>query len=238
MSDRFLYPQGTLPPPDARLINPYSSNFEPIKTPVDDRGIIDIDRLIDDVKATVDPSYDWPLEANVHHFYWPEANYIDTIRPKDPLDSLRVFRELSIHRGYVPRVFENWLHLVTAPPEIPDREVRHYRVEAWLVARDLFRMARKTIACEKNIDKRYRQIKRNPHILKPEFGGVDVIGEEILLEAWDKNFRGYEQQRARHNHIPPEFHLIDLDSSPAEVAKELGRMVVPRSLRLVNRWAA
>lgn len=234
MPGKLLYPEGTMPPPDARLIDPTARDFEPLPTPVDDRGLADIDGLIDLVKSTVDASYRWPTEASVHHFYWPAETYSDTTVPDDPYQRLSVFRELSIHKGYIPRVFENWLHLITAPPLVPEPEIRRYRVEAWLIARDLFKMARKTIVSERNIDKRHRQIQMQPTTIQ----GADTIGDEVLLEAWMRNFKGYEMQLERQGRIPPEHRLFELPESPHEAATSLGSFIAHRSLKLINRVAA
>lgn len=224
-----------MPPPDARLVNPFARGFEPFPTPTDDRSLVNIDGLITLVKSTVDPAYQWPTEANDHHFYWPKATYTDTVVSENPYERLRLFREINVHRGYIPRVFENWLHVITAPPAVPPVEVRQYRIEAWLVARDLFRMARKTIVSEKNIDKRYRQIQLSPGTIE---GGQDSIAEEILLEAWTRNFEGYEMQLERQEKIPPEHRLFHLPESPHEAATSLGHIVARRSLKLINRVAA
>jgi hypothetical protein len=65
-----MHASESLPPPDAWLIDPRQ---EKIETPLDERNLIDIPKLIGAIKLTVDPSYQWGGELDVHHFYWPEA---------------------------------------------------------------------------------------------------------------------------------------------------------------------
>lgn len=222
----------SLPPPDARLINPYTDKFD---TPLDERGLVDIATLISAVKATVDSDYEWSSGVSVHHFYWPGSNY--------PYDSSSAtynkstFRNLPIHKGLVLREFENWLHLTTLPPPMPDEEIRRHRVESWIVARDLFKMARKTVRWERQTRRRRELIAKNPHIVAEGFNGEDVIGEEIMQEILDKNFRGFERQLHRNERIPAEFRLVRLDTTPDKIARRLGQVVMPRTLLLAKMIA-
>src|SRR5262245_28604481 len=91
------YDPEALPPPDAILI----SSDERIETPIDDRGLIDISQLIADIKATVDPDYKWLKKPDVHHFYWPRLFY--PFAEEDQAVNLRKFRNLPVHKGYMPR---------------------------------------------------------------------------------------------------------------------------------------
>lgn len=236
MGGGFLYPTGTLPPPEVRLIDPSNDQSLRIVTPLDSRDLIDISQLITDVKATIDPDYQWPSEASVHHFYWPDSLYPS--KPGRAGNNPALFKNLPIHKGLVPRVFENWLHKVTLPPPIPEPEVRQYRVEAWTVAKDLFKMARKTVQWEKMARRRRELIARNPHIIKDGFDGSDLIGEEVMHEIMERNFRGFERQLNRQDRIPVEHRLIELGNTPARVATDLGKLVNRSSLRLVHEIAS
>lgn len=227
----------TLPPFDARLLNPDKFPDDRIPTPVDHRGLIQIDRLIQDVKNTIDPNYRWPIGLSVHHFYWPAAWYpYDKNVPGS--DNPATFRNLPMHKGLVIRTFENWLHKVTLPPPIPEPEVMEYQVEAWMVARDLFRMARKTVIWEKRAERRRKLIARNPGIIREGFNGVDIIGEEIMHEVLDKNFRGFEKQLLKQEQIPEEFRIIDIGGTPRAVATDLGKLMTKTSLHLVQSIAS
>lgn len=219
-----------LPPLESQLINPAT---EKIDTPVDERGLIDIPQLITDVKATVDPDFEWPSALSIHHFYWPSAAYPYETGHHNST-SAGTFRNLPLHKGLLPRVFENWLHKVTLPPEVPEAEVMQYRIEAWSIVKDLFKTARETVVHEKLARRRREYIAANPEVLKVEFNGEDHIGEEYIQLAYEKNFRGWEQIRERHERIPQEFRLIQLDRPPTEIASSLGKLAVPKSMKLVR----
>jgi hypothetical protein len=232
------YPHETLPPPDARLVDPYRASFEPIPTPIDDRGIVDIEGLIKAVKSTVDTSYEWPLEMlGTHHFLWPGSWY-PNIQGVPSGENPAFYRELSIHKGYMPKVFENWLHIVTTPPPVVDKEIMKYRSEAWIVARDLFKEARQTVQAQRLAKRRRQMVASNPGILKPEFNGEDVIGEEIMQETLLEHFVAVEFHKERHAKIPKEFHFVDLEAEPSFIAKQLGKLVLPERRTLVRAVAA
>jgi hypothetical protein len=217
----------TLPPFDARLIDP---SKERIDTPVDDRGLIDVDQLIQAVQETVDPEYLWPHSLSIHHFYWPEASY-PYDKSVDAVSNPAIFRDLPRNKGLVPRVFENWLHQVTLPPPTPNPEVMSYRVEAWRVAKSLYLNARDTVRWEKRARRRAEYVQQNPGVLKEEFDGEDIIGEEAIQDILDHYFRGAEHNVARLERIPPEFRLFDPSKPIQALATELGQLVVPKHLR-------
>lgn len=221
-----------LPPRDLQLIDPHK---EKIDTPVDARGIIDISQLVTNVKATVDSSYVWPDGLSVHHLYWPGSAYSHE-NDENAVDA-SVFRNLPIHKALLPRVFENWLHRITLPPDVPDPEVMQYRIEAWNIAKDLFQSARETVLHDKLTRQRRAYITTNPEVLKAEFNGEDRIGEEYIQSEYEKNFRGWEYVCKRHERIPEEFRLLQLDGPPEVLARNLGKLVVPRSLQLVRAVA-
>jgi len=123
-----------LPPPETWLHQP-SSDLLP--TPVDSRGLVDFDGLVKLMKSTVDPSYDWRASFNdKHHLQWPNRYYRNI--NSDSLPNPAEFRNLGIGIVKVPRLFHNWVHLITEPPAVPDNEVMMYRIEAQRVALSLF----------------------------------------------------------------------------------------------------
>src|SRR4051812_35241310 len=60
------------PDPDAWLINPFQDKID---TPTDDRGLVRYDALIQDIKDTLDPDYEWPNEVSLDHMYYEEEWY-------------------------------------------------------------------------------------------------------------------------------------------------------------------
>ncbi len=226
----------TLLPLEARLRDPADPDQLILPT-YDERGLLLIDDLISSVASTIDPSYKWQGETNVHHFYWPDVEYIYQ-RDGDMYDNPSLFRNLPIHKGLLPKTFHAWLHLITEPPIQPDPDIMQYRNEAWVVVKDLYEMARLTVVTEKQTRRRRLQIQRDPSVLPIEFNGVDLIGEAIMQETLERNFKGYEHQLERQDKIPKDHRLIDLEGSAAEIATQLGKIVVPKSLNLINNIAA
>jgi hypothetical protein len=226
----------SLPPPDARLLDPYRSGEDLLPTPTDERGLVNIPQLIADVKSTVDPSYEWAGGLDVHHFYWYASLYPYT--KGDSNQNPAFFRNIPVHKGLVPRSFHEWLHVVTEPPPVPKPEVMQYRIEAWMVARDLFKMARQTVQWEKKQRRRRERVANNPEILREEFNGEDQIGEEVMHEVLEKNFRGFERQLERQGRIPEEFRILDISGTPKKVATNLGKLVARPSLYLADVIAA
>lgn len=199
----------TLPPQQFRLLNP---RIDKIDTPlIPDLGLVDIDQLIEDVKLTVHPSYIWSLDrktSDIHHFYWQGDLY--------PYDEFGVvnparFRNLAVHKGELPRIFHNWLHVITIPPPVPSEEVMFFRTEGWLVANHLFDATREAIGWEKKRRQRQEQVAASPGILRPEFEGIDVIGIEIIRGALERHFDKVELFLDQSEQIPPEFRIIDPD---------------------------
>lgn len=139
----------SLPPLERRLYDPRTDGL--IQTPLDYRGLVDAEALVEVVRQTVDPDYDWPSSfSDIHHLQWPNRWYEnDRNAQVNPSE----FRDLAISKVYVPRVFHNWVHKITEPPPMPKPEVMYYRTEAQRVALALFRTARagKTVTRIKNI---------------------------------------------------------------------------------------
>ncbi len=204
----------------------------PIETPVDERGIVDIEQLVEQVKSTVDPEYIWQQADSTHHFYWPASRYSydDKWNSDKRTYSTGRFRDLPIHKGDLPREFENWLHLITLPPDMPDREVIQYRMEAWRVAVNLFSSARRVVLWEKRAEKRSKYIERHPEVIT--FQEEDEFAREYIAEILDKHFRGVERHMSELRRVPPEFRLIEPCDSPKELATNLGKFVAQRSLKL------
>lgn len=224
--------QSGLPPEEAWLINPKRDKFE---TPVDDRGFIDVPTLIQAVKDSIDPEYVWPKNLSVHHLYWKEDWYSSRFIGMDG----QKFRNLSPHKALVPRVFENWLHAVTIPPDVPDPFMMQQRITAWTQARSLFDSARQVIRWERMARRRALLIEHNPDVLPPEFEGEDLIGREIIARILGKHFTGFAMNIDRFLNLPEEHRPLEqVSHSPHEVANVLGKLVVPQTLKLTSAVAA
>jgi len=224
-----------LPPRDAWQIDPLKYKLD---TPVDDRGFVIVPELIQAVKETIDPTYEWSgTPHDRHHLYWPGAEYARWESPLGIGDPA-AFRNLPINIALVPRIFHNWLHKVSRPPELPGPEIMALRVESWRVANGLFVAARKASAHERLAHKRRQNISGCAVEIPEDHEGIDVIGEEYIQEEFAKNFEGWERQLARHEKLPPGFRLTGLEGRPEELAQPLGKFVGPRALNLIPTIAA
>ncbi len=219
-----------LPPYEARLINP---KVQKIETPLDDRGLVDVSALIAAVKNTVEPWYTWPTHRNdEHHFYWPVADY--PLHNPGGTAELKKFHELPINKGYVPRVFHNWLHSVTIPPAQPEGEVMVNRIESWEIASSLFQRAR--IATEKKLHiphKRLRLFRRD------ENDEPEVIDHEIMSEILLNYFSEPNCDIAKIDNYVPELKLAEtVAQAPEELGRAIGQLVIRQNLLLVPQVIA
>lgn len=138
---RFALPPTELRAQGFRNLEEIMQNRFP--TPVDERGLVDVDLLIEMVKSTVHPNYRWPGYSDRHHTLWPAYRYgiVQTFVPE--LDAV-AFRNLAINKIWVPRVFHNWTHIVTQEPEVPPEEIMQESIEEWAIVRDFFISVKET----------------------------------------------------------------------------------------------
>lgn len=195
-----------MPPIDYRKIDPKTDNL--IETPLDHRGLVDLDGLIKIVKDTVEPEYSWLSSSNdVHHLQWYMALYRD-----HPDQTLALnFRELVNRKTYIPRVFHNWLHRVTLPPPVPTDEVMRYSVEAQRVAISLAQTASEAVRLT-----RRKEIK-----------------EKILRIRLEQAFEHFNLYLDNAREVPIEFSLLAIKELEIktidellDVNKSLGRMAI------------
>lgn len=111
-----------LPPRELWLHDPKIDGL--IETPRDKFGLVDVERLVEVMTATIDPSYDWKsVFDDDHHIYWPRSMYPDL---PDAYANPREFRFLQINRLDGPRMFHSWLHYAGEEPKPPSQEVMHF----------------------------------------------------------------------------------------------------------------
>lgn len=122
---------GGLPSPEYWLVDPRHHKLEVY---VDEWGQIDSGKLIQDVLSTIDPVYNWPGYTSRHHKFWAEARYA-RIGLQIPESRAKAFRNLPDNIDLYPRVFHNWLHLITEQPVMPDPVIMSERVREWDVVR-------------------------------------------------------------------------------------------------------
>jgi len=224
----------TMPPLEIRQPDFQKKKIEKIETPLDHRGLVDVPRLIEMVKATVDPSYDWSGPSNTHHFYWPESKYTNTKVPNVDTTYAR-FRDLPVHKGWMPVVFHNWLQHVTLPSPVPKPEAIAYRTESWRVAEQLFKRAQtQGFRYERKLAQQRRELlKENPE-LKREAAGQSKIAQAVMYGTLEQFFLDLDepavsQVRGLLSEVCAVEHIYDAK----ELAKGLGSVITGRSIELV-----
>jgi hypothetical protein len=229
MDYEFEHPESTWLPPKK-----YRKKVEPFETPLNALGLVDSKKLIELVLETIDPAHDWrPMRGrhkSVHHLQWPEAWYSDR---KDDADfSPALFRDLAINKRTMPREFENWLHKVTLPPPVPEDEVMRWIVRSWQVNKDLFKASREIVLWEKRTGRRMARELPPRGYKKNETD--DSYSVEWLAGELAKHAKGLEQHLNELERIPQEFRLVEPANNPSELAKTLGKIVMPRALPSIH----
>jgi hypothetical protein len=127
--------KGYFPPDEAFIQDPTVI----IDTPVDSRGLVRVQELLEQVTQYVRPGYKWRGEPDDHHLYWFAKIFnLQNLFVQDTRLGTD-FRTLPLHIIEIPRELHNLIHAVTRPVEAPNKEVMEYRVESWQVASNLFK---------------------------------------------------------------------------------------------------
>jgi hypothetical protein len=195
-----------MPPIEYRLFD--TSKDEPIETPLDDKGLVDLDALITVVKETVEPSYKWISRLNdVHHLQWYKSLYHEHENPDLAIE----FRELATRKAYVPRVFHNWTHRITLPPPMPTEEVMRYSIDAQKVATSLVKTTSEAVRLSRR----------------------KMIADKILEIRLEQAFENYNIYLNNAREVPIEFSLLKIEELEVKSVKEmldinkiLGRMAL------------
>ena len=167
-------------------------------TPLDERGLVDMNGLVELAKETVDPSYDWASsESDIHHLQWVSRRY-DVATAFLDVDG-NAFRNLVNRKAYVPRVFHNWIHYITEPPPIPTQEVMQYSIDAQRVALSIARTAGLAIK------------------LTRHQGLTDVQ----LRRRLDEEFINYNLYIDNAREVPAEFSLLAIEQIEANTIDEM-----------------
>jgi hypothetical protein len=69
--------------------------------------------------------------------------------------------------------------------------------------------------------------------LREEFGGIDVIGEDIMQQTLRKYFAGFERHLQDLKDVPPEFRMVDPNVPMKKFLSHIGRLAVKPQLNLV-----
>ena len=223
MSELHVFTEGVqpspwLPPREKRLWNIETEGK--IETPLDNRGLVDLDLLVELGKQTVEPDYEWRSPFNdVHHLQWPGIAY------KNESEIAREFRELVGRKAYIPRRFHNWLHHITELPPLPSEEAMVHSIEAEHIA--------KAIAATVQLAVKLTRMK--------------TIPEAKLEIELEKRFEIYTLYVENARLVPTEFQLLKIAEIEARnvdemlaVNKQLGKRAlhqIPIRMRALKQAA-
>lgn len=96
-------------------------------------GVPDPHAIVQQVLATVNPSYEWPAWTNIHHFAYPRRAYMSDIEVE--------YRESPTLKAVEQIQFHNYKHTITEPPVKPPLDVMQARVEEDRAAHTLYQLA-------------------------------------------------------------------------------------------------
>lgn len=198
-----------LPPKEVRLWD--IETHGTIETPLDELGMVDLDQLVEVGKQHVDSNFQWESPFNdVHHLQWYAALY-----PPDDDPLGHDFRELARRRALMPRIFHNWLHILTSVPPKPSPEVMKNAINAEKAARDLARTAQKAVKLTR----------------------MKGIPDDKLAIRLDQEYENYTIYIENARLVPPEFQLLELEKVEARnvdemlaANKRLGKLALHRPL--------
>lgn len=216
-----------LPPECMRLTHPR----EDIETPVDHLGRVDEKRLITAVKATIHPDYIWDISAvNDHHLYWPKDSYVNKHgrkRRRLPDSEIRKdFYQLHKNQIRLPVVFHNWVHRVTEPPPVPDKEVIELTIKSWEITDRFFQSLQMYTRWQREL-RRQEMIEQGVIERPLNEGPIDhKVIQEILKKSDEQLMDCYEELWK----LPHEFCPVDPNNSMQHIAKKVGRLVAPEAL--------
>jgi hypothetical protein len=152
------------------------------------------------MKTTVEPDYDWHSTfVDIHHLQWPDRWYK---RTSDSEWSPHIFRNLAISKLQVPRVFHNWVHRTTEPPEMPSEEVMRYRIEAQRIALSLFREVKHAKTANRRL-------------------GMD---EEALSLRLTERFDAFASIFEQAKQMPSEFQLLPFENFQLRTTEDMNRI--------------
>ena len=182
-----------LPPEHSRLWHPGKQGK--LETPLDSRGLVDLDELINLGKGTVRDGYAWASPFNdVHHLQWPAVSYAQSLG-----EPWHEFRELVRRKAFMPRQFHNWLHLITLPPIPPSEDVMRYSIDAERTARAIAVTAQLAV-----------RLTRMPG-----------IPESKLIQRLEQQYENYTLYIENAREVPVEFQLLKLAEVEAKSVEEM-----------------
>ncbi|HRQ86825.1 MAG TPA: hypothetical protein PLY16_01815 [Candidatus Saccharibacteria bacterium] len=216
--------------------------IELLPVPVDDRGLIDADKLVrlTHSELFVD-DYEWPFHPSDvrtrpddHHLYHAAARY----QPDkfDGREEPMLFRELPIHIIRSPRQNHNVWHRFFEEPAMPDFEVMQHRLRSYELAQAAFRNLYISAAITLRMYALTKLRKDNVKNLVALPRSIDdMISEDFIRSNFGAHFDVYsraieEFESTENKDIVYRWHENINPRRPRHVVKALGRIVTRQAL--------
>ncbi|MDB5161573.1 MAG: hypothetical protein JWM52_81 [Candidatus Saccharibacteria bacterium] len=162
-----------------------------IETPTDDEtGIVNHLKLMQEMGRLVSKDYRWQAPFfDEHHLHWYASTYASPLA--------RRFRNLPIHKLWVPRQFHDFVHVMTLPTEKPHDDVMEASVKAFDQDDQLFQVTNEIMTLQERID---NALPYQPgYVLVPETGGKRQLKsrKEGVLEGRRLEFLQEVEERIK-----------------------------------------
>ncbi len=162
-----------------------------IPTPTDEStGIVDHVKLMHEMGKLVSKDYRWQAPFfDEHHLHWYASTYSSPLAKR--------FRNLPIHKLWVPRQFHDFVHVMTLPTTKPDDDVMEASVKAFEQDDQLFQVTNEIMTLQERID---NALPYQPgYVLVPETGGKRQLKsrKEGVLEGRRLEFLQEVEERIK-----------------------------------------
>ncbi|MBA2278889.1 hypothetical protein H0V99_00385 [Candidatus Saccharibacteria bacterium] len=198
----------------------YDYNLSKFETPVDDRGIADIDSMFELAIWTFPetlPSFE-STERNKHHVYWTESWWVKFAKShtQEESQTIYTFRNSTPQIAYVPVPLHAWIEEVMIPPPPPSLEVMRRRNSAWAAAMVLLRSAHRLDKARDEYDEKKYKTRRvlgyiagiTPRSQYSLETYRDVLDTEYWLSELNERLYGWRKIGNIQAEVPPEHRIV------------------------------
>lgn len=182
-----------------------------IETPTHpETGIVDHEKLIENVSSLVSSDYRWRAPFfDEHHLHWKGYYYNPGLHNNSTIP--RQFRDLNIHKLWIPREFHDFIHAVTLPPDVPDFDVMAESVQEYRHKEYMYTISSEIITLRERDERAVPLPRRND---SDELRVRDPITKRIVADGLYEERRQVFIDMVEHyfyNGLPPDLtHLSSL----------------------------
>jgi hypothetical protein len=193
-----------------------------IPTPTLPNGIVDHQKLVEDVSALVSSQYRWRAPFfDEHHLHWKGYYYNPGLHGDSTIP--KQFRDLNIHKLWIPREFHDFIHAVTIPPDVPHMDVMAESVEQYRHKEYMYTISSEVITLRER-DERAIPLPRSSdnEILRVR----DPISKRIVADGlYEERRRAFIDMLEEYfyNDLPPD--LTHLSSLQLEQVSEFEEVI-------------